>query len=278
MTLFNKLLPVLFSSVLISCCNVDQDVKERFSADQDLLLVHYDCKTDVDDLQSAAALATLLSAPRYSGIRYHAVAGTYGTQEGPFVPPDALFQIAFGDHWSNAHTNKDQALAEVKALSLTTLKGGGDIWIAEGGQSDFTALLVRNIRSEMPEINLKQRVHVVQHADWNEKVTTPADLDYVRKNTDYHKIPDGNITGNGTPGFRDPECSCWKEQIRDPQLQKIWQRAIELSNTYNGKDGRYNNESVASGGIDFSDFAEVCWILGITDINDAHDFFNRYGK
>ncbi len=33
----------------------------RFNKERDLLLVQFDCKTDVDDLQTAAALVTLLA-------------------------------------------------------------------------------------------------------------------------------------------------------------------------------------------------------------------------
>ena len=37
----------------------------RFDITKDLLLVHFDCKTDVDDVQSMAAFATLLSSSDY---------------------------------------------------------------------------------------------------------------------------------------------------------------------------------------------------------------------
>src|SRR6056297_395451 len=68
-----------------------------FNIEKDLLLVQFDCKTDVDDLHTVAATVTLLSDPKFSNIHYHAVAGTYGIQEGPYVPPNKLFQLAFGD-------------------------------------------------------------------------------------------------------------------------------------------------------------------------------------
>jgi hypothetical protein len=61
-------------------------------------------------------------------------------------------------------------------------------------------------------------------------------------------------------------------------LLQIWELAVEIGNTYNGKDGRYNNEAIASGGLDFSDLAEVCWILGIQDIKDTDEFFGRYAR
>ena len=54
--------------------------------------------------------------------------------------------------------------------------------------------------------------------------------------------------------------------------------AIEISNKYNGTDGRYNNQAIAQGGMDFSDLSEVCWILGINDIKDTEHFFNIYSN
>ena len=62
----------------------------RFNLEKDLLLAQFDCKTDVDDLHSVAALVTLLSDSQFSSIRYHAVAGTYGIQNGLYVPPNDL--------------------------------------------------------------------------------------------------------------------------------------------------------------------------------------------
>lgn len=250
----------------------------RFNIKKDLLLVQYDCKTDVDDLHSVAALATLLSDTEFSKIHYHAVAGTYGIQEGLYVPPNALFQLAFGDNWTDAHENFDKAVEKVKVVIKATLANHGDIWIADAGQSDFTAGLIRSIQSDLPEVNISERIHVVQHSDWNEEVTAPVNLQFVKESADYHKIPDGNVVGNGTPGFRSPDYTQWKNKISNPELVDIWQLAIDLSNKYNGKEGRYNNEAISAGGLDFSDLSEVCWILGLQDIKDTEHFFNLYSK
>ena len=110
-----------------------------FNIEKDLLLVQFDCKTDVDDLQTVAAFVTLLSDSKFSKINYHAVAGTYGIQEGLYVPPNPLFKLAFGDNWTDAHENLEDAVEKVKVIIKTTLANQGDIWIAEAGQSDFTA-------------------------------------------------------------------------------------------------------------------------------------------
>lgn len=249
-----------------------------FNIEKDLLLVQFDCKTDVDDLHTLAALVTLLSDSKFSKIRYHAVAGTYGIQEGLYVPPNPLFQLAFGDNWTDAHEKVNGAVEKVKAIIKKILETQGDIWIAEAGQSDFTAKLIKAIQSDLSGLSVSQRIHVVQHSDWNENSTSPESLQFVKKNTDYQKIPDGNAVGNGTPGFRSPEYTQWKKKISNPKLIGIWQLATDLSNKYNGKEGRYNNEAISVGGLDFSDLSEVCWILGLQDIIDTEQFFNLYSK
>lgn len=277
------MLRILFFFVVVYvfafCTNVDTDSKVRtFNKGKDLLLVQFDCKTDVDDLQTAAALATLLSDTNFTNINYHAVAGTYGMQEGLYVPPNDLFQLAFGENWTDAHENMKGAVEKVKPLVIKTLSTDGHVWIADAGQSDFSAELVKAVQKDLPKIETSKRIHVVQHADWNEEVTTPEKLHFVKQNTDYTKIPDGNGVGNGTPGFRSPEFTHWDDKITNPALIKIWQLAIDLSNRYNGKEGRYNNEAIAAGGLDFSDLSEVCWILGIQNIKDTEHFFNLYAN
>ena len=130
----------------------------------------------------------------------------------------------------------------------------------------------------MPQINSKDRVHIVQHSEWNEKVTDQEDLLYVKQQSHYQKIPDGNALDNGTPGFRDPEFTQVMDHLINKQLIKTWQIAIDLSNTYNGREGRYLNKAIEAGGIDFSDFSEVCWILGLPELRDAKQFFERYAQ
>ncbi|MCA6074720.1 hypothetical protein [Fulvivirga sedimenti] len=268
-------------TVIFICCftvGMKSNLSKNFDRKRDLLLVQFDCKTDVDDLQSAAALVTLLNHPDYSDIQYHAVAGTYGIQDGLYVPPNSLFQLAFGDNWTDAHENVNAAVDEVMSVVIKTLDEKGDIWIADAGQSDFTAMLVRRLHSDLPGINTRKRIHVVQHSDWNEEVTSPEKLKFVKENADYHKIPDGNAVGNGTPGFRSPDYNKLMDILSDPGLRGIWQLAIDLSNQYNGKEGRYNNEAIAAGGLDFSDLSEVCWILGLQDIRDTEAFFEMFSN
>jgi hypothetical protein len=248
---------------------------DRFDLNKDFLLVHFDCKTDVDDLQTMAAFATLLSSSDYSNINYHVVTGTYGFQEGLYVPPNKLLELAFKNHWTDAHNNPTSAVTEVILRLKPAIELGGSIWIADAGQSDFTAKLIEVIMLEYPSLISTDRIHVIQHSEWNESVTTPSALQFVKNQSNYNKIADGNSLNNGTPGFKDANFTYWDTLISDPGLIDIWQLAVGLSNQYNGKEERYLNEAIDSGGLDFSDLSEVCWILNLEDITDIDDFFSR---
>jgi len=275
-----KLAFTLLIGMCLSSCVFEQDSKPdllgRFDRDKDLYLAHFDLKTDVDDVHSVAGIATMLADPRFSKIRYHAVAGAYGIQEGLYVPAEQLFDLAFGEHWSDAHGDFDKALDEVRGLSIETLNDGGAIWIADAGQSDFSAALIRTIQKVIPESTVQNQVHVVQHADWNEEVTTAEDLVFVKESASYYKIPDGNAPGNGSPGFRSKTAVDWQEYVSDVRLREIWTTAIEIANRYNGAEGRYVNEAIRDGGLDFSDVAETAWIFGFSDLVDTKDFFEEF--
>ena len=198
-------------------------------------------------------------------------------QEGLYVPANELFDAAFGDRWSDAHADFASALTEVTALVLDVLNAGGDIWIAEAGQSDFSAALARNVAEAFPQSDATRRLHVVQHSDWNEEVTTPDDLAFVKQVATYNRIPDGNTVGNGTPGFRSEAAVAWRDHGLDADLVDIWEMAIEIANRFNGQEGRYLNEAIAAGGLDFSDVSETCWIFGYEDLADAEAFFREFG-
>lgn len=272
-------LTLLVSTCLLSSTvqgDSEPDLLGRFDRVKDLYLAHFDLKTDVDDVHSVAGVATMLADTRFSKVRYHAVAGTYGIQEGLYVPAERVFELAFGEHWSDAHEDFDRALDEVRSLSIETLNDGGSIWIADAGQSDFSAALIRNIQELVPESTVRDRVHIVQHADWNEEVTTPEDLAFVKESASYQKIPDGNAVGNGSPGFRSKTAVSWQEYVSDVRLTEIWTTAIEIANEYNGADGRYLNEAIRDGGLDFSDVAETAWIFGFSGLADANDFFEEF--
>lgn len=248
----------------------------QFDVNNDLLLAQFDNKTDVDDIHSVAAMATMLADPRLTGVRYHAVAGAYGTQGGRYIPANELFEAAFGGNWSDAHSNFDRALNEVADIVTRTLQRGGDIWIAEAGQSDFSAAVVKVVKLRLPRVDTKARIHIVQHSEWNENNTHPDNLQFVQANTAYFKIPDGNAIGNGTPGLRVNKRFNWQSYITTPALKQIWEMAVQIANAHNGTPGRYNNVHIRNGGMDFSDAAEICWIFGFEHLADPAAFFQEF--
>ncbi len=271
----------LLSAILLLSYSTNSQVtislkEKRFNVGKDLILAQFDCKTDVDDLHTVASFVTLMSNAKFSNVNYHAVAGTYGVQEGLYVPPNALFQLAFGDNWTDAHSDFEAAVDQVKKIALKTLSNNGNIWIADAGQSDFSAALVKSIQKDLLDVDVSKRIHLVQHSNWNEEVTSTTSLKFVKEQINYHKISDGNTVGNGTPGFRTPDFKNWKAEISDKRLKEIWQLAVDLGNQYNGKEGRYLNEAIAAGGLDFSDLSEICWMLDLEDIKDTTEFFNLY--
>jgi len=282
MPIIEKLVVILvFGALSCSCSSkeyVEPTLFTKFQLDRDLYLAHFDSKTDVDDIHSVAAVATVLADPRFSQVNYHAVAGAYGIQDGLYVPANELFELVFEERWSDAHTDFGVALGEVSGLAIRTLNSEGAIWIADAGQSDFSAALIRSIQALLPEVDVKSRIHIVQHSEWNEEVTSPEDLAFTKEAASYHKIPDGNVVGNGTPGFRSDVIVNWQEHIVDARLTEVWKTAIGIANTYNGADGRYVNESIQKGGLDFSDVAETAWIFGFDDLVDANDFFQEFSN
>jgi len=248
----------------------------NFNAERDLFLAQFDSKTDADDIHSVAAVGIMLRDPRLAGVDFHAVAGAYGIQEGLYIPSPQLFNLVFGERWSDAHNNREQSVKEVARQVSATLSAGGEVWVAEAGQSDFTADWLRAVRELNPDAETNSRVHVVQHSEWNESVTSPDKLVYVQQHADYQKIPDGNAIGNGTPGFRLESAELWGQALKPGEYGEIWGLARETANTYNGVDGRYDNSAITAGGMDFSDVAETCWIFGFADLEDAAAFFEEF--
>ena len=250
--------------------------KPDFNISKDLLLVQLDCKTDIDDLHTAAGLSTLLHHSDYKDLNYFAIAGTYGIQEGLYVPSNELMKLAFRNNWADAHNKRKKSIQKVVKKAEKTIRNGGSVWVAEAGQSDFTADWVKKLVEANPSLNVKEKIHVVQHSDWNESVTEPTKLKYTQSITDYHKIADGNAVGNGTPGLKSYGKINLEGKLNNQQLTLVWNTAIRLGNQYNGKDGRYLNQSVAEGGLDFSDLSEVCYILNLMNIKDADEFFTYF--
>ncbi len=271
------------ATTVVDTCATAQRIG-RFDPAKDVFFAQFDIKTDTDDLHSAAAVATILSHPAFACVEYAAVSGTYGTQGGTYVDPDTLFENAFGDSWVDAHNRKAGAAAELAARAAPVLAKGGHVWIMEGGQSDVSAETLRQILAASEADDVANRFHIVQHSDWNEQVTTPEDLAFVQATADYIKIPDGNATGNGTPGFRTPDGSTWASLLSAKDVGAIWAQAKDMALRNNGSGrteegiaiGGYDNQAIGAGGLDFSDTSEMAYIFGYDSLADVDAFVETF--
>lgn len=241
-----------------------------FDPHTDLLVANYDSKPDVDDLQAVAGLGSVLAHPDFACVDYVATAGAYGVQGGEFLPAGALFDLAFGEGWLDAHMGREATVAELASRMRETISAGGEVWVAEAGQSDVTAAAVQTLPQAM-----WRRVHVVQHSFWNESQTSEDAINFVVYNTTYHRVQDGNFAGNGSPAFNSRDGSHWAVLLADPRIGPVWTEAKRLSDLHNPV-AAYVNPAVAAGGLDFSDTVEIAYIFGFGDMAGVGDFVERF--
>jgi len=247
----------------------------RFNLSRDLFLAFYDNRPDADDIHSQAGIATILRDSRFANIDFYSVLGTYGTQGGAYLNSNTVMNRCFGSaNWTHAHPkdgpNWTASLNRVRARALAAFRRGGDVWIMEAGQSDFSADLVRLIKSADPTLNTRTRVHIVQHSDYNERNTDDSDFNYVRSNTDYNRIPDGNASNNGTPQFNTRDGRQWANATSISGVGSCWSEARRLAdaNNFSG-NGHYENPAIEAGGFDFSDVVEATWIFGFNNLRNV---------
>ena len=269
---FYLFLIVIASSVVAYGLGIDE---VAFDLDRDMILAHYDCKTDADDIHAAAAWATLLHDEDYATIQYHVVTGTYGIQDGDYIDIPEYFEELFSGHWSDAHDDFDMALTTTVSKASLILQNDGHIWIAEGGQSDFSYHLIRRLELDYQAIFLKEHIHIIQHSEWNENMTTKSYLDYLRTKIDYINIPDGNVQGNGSPGFNATKIEHIIQSINHDKVKEIWVNATNTAKLYNGIGNRYLNPTIQDKGLDFSDFSEICHILSLDALDDISEYFRH---
>jgi hypothetical protein len=253
----------------------------QFNKSRDLLLVFHDNKPDSDDIHSQAAIGTMLRDRRFRGVRYHAVQGTVGHQGGTQLDSTSLFNLAYGaGRWSDARGGgRGRALSAVASKAIAALDAGGNVWIAEAGQSDFSADLVHQIKSQRSGVNTKTRIHVVQHSKHNEDHTNPGDLSFVKSNTSYTKLGDGNSGSGRSPALssKTNNAAHWAQALSMPgPASGYWRVAHKLARAAK------SNPNIDAGGMDFSDAVEVLWIFGLSgSVKAANDditgFFSQFG-
>jgi len=235
----------------------------EFNPEKDLISLHYDHAADRDDGQSAAADRTLLETKFGDNwIKEHvvAVSGAYGKNAGRFVKAsDKVMEAVFADvgGWLSVEKNRERVVKDLARRWTKTIQSGGDVWVKEGGQSDVTAHVVKRIQQKSPSIDTTKRIHVVQHSNWNERMTTDAALAYTKKHTDYIRIRDANRYLNKKGGDKPFE----KAALSHPKFGQFWKAAFD----YYPPRRR----------LDFSDTGELLHILGLGEVGND-EFRKRF--
>ncbi|MDJ0770359.1 MAG: hypothetical protein QNJ12_16305 [Ilumatobacter sp.] len=162
---------------------------QPFDPAVDLLVITFDFANRDDGHASVAAreLATSLDLDPL------VVAGTSAPDSTWFVQEYTdVMSAAWGSDWLDAATDRPGAVARAADRWLLTIDAGGVVRVAEGGVSDFTADVLRELRDRRPGLDTTSVVQVVHHNGRNEDETRSGDLDVVRTSTSYVRIDDGN--------------------------------------------------------------------------------------
>ncbi|MBU2929878.1 hypothetical protein [Winogradskyella psychrotolerans] len=270
--------------LLLSILGINNTSAQEFNKNKDLLLANFDLKPDEDDIMAAAALACMLKHEDFEDVKYYAVAGAYGDQNHIFITssvPD-YFNKLFGsenENWTNAHNNWNASVVRAKDKILPVLNNGGKLFIQEAGQSNFTYdVLQAAIAGGMNLSTVQNNVVIVQHSKYNEKNTTPSELEWLKQNTIYKKIDDGNTSDNETPGYRsyDTKWLALAKSTDNPNkvAREIWSLADEVCDAW---ESTWTNKWIAAGGVDFSDCVENWNIFNLgTEANDIDSFWKKY--
>jgi len=257
--------------------------RQYFNKSKDLLLANFDLRPDEDDVMAAAGLACMLRHPDLAGVDYYVVAGAYGKQGGSYITSAVpnFYNSLFGaqnQRWTHAHTDWNGSVNRVAIKVRAILNNGGKVFVQEAGQSDFTHDMLKKVISDGVAASVvKSRVIVVQHSDWNENQATQWKLNWVRSNTDYNKIADGN-GNNATPQYNLRQTT-WLNQARSSSnpnaaARSFWTQADNICRNWNAS---WENPTIANGGVDFSDCVENWWIFNIGDkANNVSKFWSRY--
>lgn len=235
-----------------------------FNRNRDLVAIHFDHAPDRDD--GHAAVAALMVRDRLN-LNVQVVGGAHGVYNRDRYDSEServMFAV-WGSEWLNAHSNRAGSISAAVNRWTAVLAAGGSVWVAEGGQSDFTAAVVRTIRNNHSEFDTRQRIHVIQHSDWNEDHALAEDLNYVRNNTRYVKIADGNDP-NSTADFRfeSHNNGSFVARAQSSRYSSEWAAAF--------------NYLTPGEKLDFSDTVELMHIVGlgtnvIRDVNEFGDYF-----
>lgn len=257
---------LLLSVILLTTISL---FAQKFNPSKDIIALHYDHAPDLDDGHSATADRVILQTifgEKWLNKHLIIVSGTYGLNAKTFIESsDKLMNIVWEGMWISAHHEWDASIQKAASAWVKTIKKGGLVWIKEGGQSDFTAGVIKQIKKKYPKINTKESIVCVQHSNWNEDQTTHELLTYTKENTNYIRIEDANeycVIRRNDLAIAD----FVESALSNPIYKKYW----EASFIYFPAIG-------TKGYIDYSDTGELMHILGLGKM-DVESFKNTYLK
>lgn len=235
----------------------------------DLLILEYDIAPDPDDYHAMGAGRMVAD---YYGLTPIVVVGTAGDNNRSALR--AEYRQGADAAWADyldADAARSQTTATLSAAVSDTLAAGSSVWIAAGGPMDFLAGYLRDATGDL------SRVHVAQHnKPFNvDKHTTSANAQWIAANTSYHKIPDGNIGGNGTGDFNNPQDWVARQFDKHPVYGGMWTELFSLLNPYRDADRWPASPNVK---FDGSDIVELLWLTGDERLTGWYQFQQKFGK
>lgn len=283
------------ASPLVNCGTASKQLPGSSLYDPacDLVALHYDVAPDLDDLQAIAAGCSL---SRCFGIDPCVVIGTYGLGTHPTfgnlmdqylnstnylgqspnfqgtqsrqLLAQAVANAAYGSgNYLDTGAGWTAAVNAQAAKWKSTIQAGCQVHVAEGGPSDFTSDVLRQLKVlGCTDAQIKSSVRVYQHSfgtgSFNEGMTLAANLAYVQNAATYVTVPNGNIGGNGSADLEDPNVNTTTSTFA------VWARNSACGGAWSAALDRFSAK------IDFSDTVEYLTILGIGtgDINTVQDF------
>jgi hypothetical protein len=180
-------------------------------------------------------------------------------------------KAAWGTEYLDADSQRTTATQVSATRWASTLSNGADVWVAEGGQSDFTADVVRQIETRYSNIDLK-RIHVIQHSAgstaYNEKFTDNANLSYLKNKTSYQPVANGNVGSNGTADLNQ-QSFYFVSTARASRFSAEWNAGFQ----YLQPDCSARTENCK---LDFSDTVELLYIVDDNRTQNVNDFAKKY--
>ncbi len=263
-----------------------------FNPSTDLLVLGHDCKTDPDDIYAMAAFGCMLRHPDLQGVNYFGILGAYDTDrsftDSPFiVRSPEMMAAAFGTEntkWVNADAEFNRStkvwstalINQIRDVVKPILNNGGIVWVAEAGHSNLTRKWVEALKAAgVTSQALKTRLVIVQHSSTNERNTGSTDINYLKNNTNYFKIDDGNVQ-NLTPDYKTGDRNFLTEakSASNPNAaaRDLWTLARDVERSHD-----HGNTAIRRGGVDFSDSVEVWWTLELGNrANTIRKVWDRY--